>query len=294
MRTPEFEAMLTSAKLYPQIWRLLLGILLVVFIYLGFSAILFSGLFIIGGPFEFGFWLARLSPADEPIVVSALLLTAIGFLIAALIVAPACHYRGPGTLFGPRDETFRGFFITVVVSIPLYGILFALASISGAPPEANLPLYIWLQWLPLAVPLILLQVSGEELIFRGYLPQQLAARFKARIIWMGLPAVLFGALHFNPAAGDMKWLIIFTTFFIGLIAMDLTERTGSLGAAIGLHFVNNLSAILILTSKDSLSGLALWVSPVGFGDTEIAAIGLGTNIIFLLILWRVIRWALER
>ena len=31
MRAPEFEAMIGPAKLYPQIWRLLLGILVILF-----------------------------------------------------------------------------------------------------------------------------------------------------------------------------------------------------------------------------------------------------------------------
>lgn len=294
MRKPEFEAMIAPARLYPELWRLFLGILLVVFVYAGFSSILAVLLFVIGGPFNFGQWLTRLNPPDEPIAVIGVLLTAAAFVLATTLAAAACHFRGPGTLFGPRDETVRSFWIAVFVSAPFYGGLVVAGFFLGPTPVPNLPLETWIIWLPAAVVVILFQVSGEEMLFRGYLPQQLAARFTSRLIWMGLPALIFGLAHYNPAPGGVTWLVVFTTFVLGLIAMDLTERTGSLGAAIGLHFVNNATAILLVSTKDTLTGLALWVTPLGIDEMPFAAGSILINLVFLLVVWRAIRWAVER
>ncbi len=53
----------------------------------------------------------------------------------------------------------------------------------------------------------LIQTGAEELVFRGYLQQQLAARFASPLIWMVLPALIFGAVHYDPAtAGPNVWL----------------------------------------------------------------------------------------
>ncbi len=293
MLKPEFDAMVAPARLYPQIWRLILGILVVIFVYLGFNAILIVGLYAFRGAYEFGIFITRVMPPDDPLAATAMLLTTWGFVLGALIAVPACHMRGPGTIFGPAGETVRTFFLAVVVCLPLYALV-TVASSAFEPPVPNLPLETWLPWALAAIPVILLQSAGEEMIFRGYLPQQLAARFRSRIVWMGIPAILFGFAHWNEAAGQLKYLIIFTTFVLGILAMDLTERTGSIGAAIGLHFVNNLFGVLIVAMKGTITGLALWVSPTGFEAQGTAGIGLALNLAFLFVVWLAVRWAVDR
>jgi uncharacterized protein len=42
----------------------------------------------------------------------------------------------------------------------------------------------------------------------------------------------------------------------GLIAADLTARTGSIGAAWGFHFANNTMAITILATDGTITGLS--------------------------------------
>lgn len=293
MRAPEYEAMIAPARLYPQLWRLLLGILMVVFFYISCLALFFVGILQTQGPMELGYWMLHITNMTAP-VPTLIALSSLGVLVVGTMVAAAAlHMRGPASLFGPWDETLRGFCTVMLVATPFYAAFTAVGFILDWPLD-NLSWRDWLGWLPFALPLVLLQVTGEEVFFRGYLPQQLAARFKSRLIWMVLPAALFGIAHFNPAAGDLKWVIIFITFLIGLIAMDLTERTGSLGAAIGLHFVNNIFALLILSVNDSITGLARWVTPFSMGEMGPMKFALIIDIVFLLIVWRVVRWAVER
>ena len=74
----------------------------------------------------------------------------------------------------------------------------------------------------------------------------------------------------------------------GLMAGDLTARTGTIGAAWGFHFANNCIAILIVVTQGSLTGLGLYRS----GDI-ISALALTPLVVFelfaLMIVWLLIR-----
>ncbi len=290
--TPEFRAYIAPARLYPQIWRLLLGILLIVFVYAGFTALVLAGAFAATMPFGFFPFLSELAHPARPVPTLVLLFTFAGFGLGALIAAPACHYRSPATLFGPLDETLRGFFITVVICLAFFAAFGALTLAFGTV-SANLPFGQWVRYLPLAVVLVLVQTASEELVFRAYLPQQLAARFSSRAVWMFLPALLFALLHYNPQFGPAAWLIVATVLVFALIATDLVEQTGSLGAAMGLHFVNNLLALLGIAMADTITGLALFVTPLP-GDITQWVVSIALNIAILLVLWRVLRYVLTR
>ena len=293
MRTPEFNAYIGPARLYPQIWRLLLGILLILFVYSGFIALVFWAGFAYATPFGFLSWANGVMTTQGPVPTLIMLFTFTGMALGAIIAAPACHMRGPGTLFGPFAITLRGFLTAAGIVLLIYAV-YSAATFTLGPPLVNMPLTEWLQYLPYALPLILIQTSAEELIFRGYLQQQLAARFNSRLVWMGLPSVLFAALHWDPTMGNNAWLIIIVVFIMALIAADLTEKTGSLGAAIGLHFANNIFALLFVSLQDTITGLALYVTPFSKSDTAQLPLLLGIDLILLLVIWRILRIALDR
>ncbi|MHC0052147.1 lysostaphin resistance A-like protein [Actibacterium sp. D379-3] len=288
MRAPEFAAYIHPARLYPDLWRLGLGLLLIVFCYTGFFAIMLVALYPITGPLEYFGFLTKLRQPAEPWPVLFVLFSFAGMFLGPVVAAAACHGRGPGSLFGPAGETLRGFGLTVAVLVPIYALSLALGWWLS-PNLPNLALDRWLRFLPLALPLILLQTSAEELLFRGYLQQQLAARFAARWIWMGLPALIFTALHWNPEAGANIWLILSVTLGFALIAADLTEQTGSLGAAIGLHFMNNVFAMLVVSVKGTITGLSLFITPYGVADATSVPLGLGLDMILLFVVWRLLR-----
>ncbi len=293
MHTPEFNAYIAPARLYPQIWRLLLGIVLIIFIYAGFVGLVFWGGFAYATPFGFLSWANGVMTVQGAVPTLIMLFTFMGMALGPIIAAPACHMRGPGTLFGPFTDTLRGF-ITAAAVVVLICAAYSAVTFYLEPPLANLPLHDWLWLLPYAVPLILIQTTAEELIFRGYLQQQLAARFNSRLIWMVLPSMLFASLHWDPAMGNNAWLVIAVTFGMALIAADLTEKTGSLGAAMGLHFANNLFALLFLSVQDTITGLALFVTPFTKADTAELPLVLGIDLIMLLVVWRLLRIALDR
>lgn len=293
MRAPEFNAYIAPARLYPQIWRLLLGLLLILFVYLGFMALVFWGGFAYATPFGFLSWANGVRTMQGAGATLVMLFTFTGMALGPIIAAPACHMRGPGTLFGPFGDTLRGFITAAIIVLLIYAIYSAVVYyFNSAVP--NLPLNEWLGYLPYAVPLILIQVSAEELVFRGYLQQQLAARFNSRLIWMVLPSALFASLHWDAGLGHNLLPVLGLTFVMGLVAADLTEKTGSLGAAIGLHFANNIFALLIVSVQDTITGLSLFVTPFSKDDVSVVPLALGIDLIMLLIVWRILRAALDR
>ncbi len=293
MRAPEFEAMLAPAKLYPELWRLLLGVAVIVFCYFGFVCILAVAAFPILGPLEYFGFIQSLATPTTPVQTAALLLTFVGMAVGPVLAAGACHLRGAGTIFGPAGETLRGFLTVLAVAGPFYLALLAVGTIFQ-PVVDNLPWDTWARWIPAALALVLLQVTAEEMLFRGYLQQQLAARFHARWVWMGLPAAIFAALHWNPSTGNVVWLVLLTTFVFGLIAADLTERTGSLGAAIGFHFVNNVAGITLVAMQGTITGLARWTTSYGIEEAGLLAMSLGLNVAFIAVVWRACIRALDR
>jgi membrane protease YdiL (CAAX protease family) len=165
----------------------------------------------------------------------------------------------------------------------------------GAPLVPNVPFMRWLLVLPFALSAVLVQVGAEELLFRGYLQQQLAARFRYPVIWMTVPALLFGAGHYMPSeAGTNAWLIVLWSVVFGILMADLTARAGSLGPAIAVHFFNNVVAIVIVSMPDSLSGLSLFLSPFSMTDAEEVRAWLPVDFAMMVVSWLAARLAIRR
>jgi membrane protease YdiL (CAAX protease family) len=77
----------------------------------------------------------------------------------------------------------------------------------------------------------------EEMLFRGFIQPPMITRF-GPALGIGLASVVFGLVH----SGDP--IAIVPTMAIGAVAGWLRHRTGSLGASIVFHAVNNTIALL--------------------------------------------------
>ena len=103
MRSPEFNAYIAPARLYPQIWRLMLGIVLILFIYLGFVGLVFWAGFAYATPFGFLSWANGVMTVQGAVPTLIMLFTFIGMALGPIIAAPACHMRGRICGFIPRS-----------------------------------------------------------------------------------------------------------------------------------------------------------------------------------------------
>lgn len=291
--TPAFHDFISPARRKPALWRLLLGIVVMAVVILAWGAALIGAIYLWGGRTGVREALSGMVEPEAPLGTILLLATFIGMAVAPVVAARLLHGRGLASLIGPRARAARHFGLAFGLVAVVY--LASLLVIGlGAPPEPNLTPSTWAQLLPLALVLVLIQTGAEELIFRGYLLQQLAARLPWRIVWLVLPALVFGALHYDPtSAGDNAILIAGSAAAFGLAAADLTAVTGSLGAAWGLHFANNVAALLIVATKGTITGLALYVTPYAADDVEVTGALIAADTAVLVVIWAILRWRLR-
>jgi len=196
------------------------------------------------------------------------------FAVGTVMAARGLHGRGLLSLIGPPGAAARDFVaVAVAVGALFLFLLILLPQDYQLVRNAAMPVGLWLALLPLSLAAVLVQAGAEELFFRGYLQQQLAARAQLGPVWMLVPAALFGLAHWAPeTAGPNAGAYVAWAFAFGLAAADLTARTGTLGAALGLHFANNVFAVLVTALLGPGSGLALWHVPLDIGSAELAAL----------------------
>lgn len=285
--------MTEPAKARSEIWRALAGFVAILITVSILNALAFSA---VGNAFPD--W-TRDTLLAEPLgntpgAALFLLFSFVLALIATAGVTKTLHNRGLQSLIGPIGAALPDFWRCIRLLMILTVALFLIPSGESEPLIANLNFGKWLAFLPFALLGILVQVSTEEIMFRGYIQQQLAARFKSPILWMLIPATLFAIGHYSSENGELAPFIVIWALLFGVAAADLTARSGSLGPAIALHLVNNATAMLLVATPDSFAGLALYHHPFSLSDIEALSAPMLLDILHLLVAWLTCRIAIRR
>ncbi|MEW6180480.1 MAG: CPBP family glutamic-type intramembrane protease [Chloroflexota bacterium] len=231
-----------------EVWRYVVVILAVMTVIFSVQIIAIIPFFLIEGTTD----LNQLSP------ISLLLLTMLPFPFAGLTILAGVaflHRRPLKSIFRPVGAfQWRRMLLSGVV---WFGLSAAADLVLAQLQPGN---YVWnfnlLEFLPyfvLAVLLIPLQTSTEELLFRGYLTQWLGRYSKG--LWLPLiaPSLFFMLLHgANPEVGTYGlWFTMPFYLGIGLLLGWVTLRSEGLELALGLHAANNLYAALAVTFPSS-------------------------------------------
>lgn len=290
-----FEVLIAPARPSATPLRLFLGLMMCVILFVTFVMLAQAALGAVLSQSVIASLDQSLSTGSDPVGVLANL-GIFGFIIVALqITLHNVHNRSLRSIIGPTSLAIAQFRRTLLYLVALYVALMILMPADPAlPVEANMAFGQWLYFLPLALPALLIQTGAEEMVFRGYMQSQLAARFVRPWIWLLVPSVIFGFLHHDPAihGGNAMLVVLWATGF-GLAAADLTARAGTIGPAVALHFMNNFSAIFIAAPEGYFDGLALYSYPFSLDDSDIASsLGL-TEAMMLLVSWLTVRVALR-
>lgn len=105
----------------------------------------------------------------------------------------------------------------------------------------------------LSIPILLIQTSCEELIFRGYGMQWLGRYMSYRIFPLLITSLSFGLMHIaNPEAGALGYWVLIDYVVIGLALGLVSLLSDSLEFAMGMHFANNLFAALFISYDSSV------------------------------------------
>lgn len=288
--TPRFQAYIAPARPRAELWRTVLGLALALVVYLALLALGFAIYGLWRGVDSVETLLAGMAVSSTPSTLLAVLATFLPIILGLAIVCRWLHRRRLGSLIGKGPRALRDFARAVAVFGMVYGVFLGLYLAFGTS-QPNLPLGLWLSLLPLTALALVIQTGAEELVFRGYLQQQLAARLRHPIAWALLPSLLFGALHFDPARmGETAPYAVAAATVFGLMAADLTARSGSLGAAWGAHFANNFFAVALLSVDGTLTGLALRVTDYSIDEISPTPSLAATDLFPMALSW----WLLRR
>ena len=290
---PTYAPLVDPARPSRALWRLILGAPFAIGVYviwmLGMGAVVAG----VAGLAGLENHLRRLEAGSDPWAVILLLATFVGGWLGTWAAVRVLHRRSLGSLLGRAPRVLRDFVLGTgfMLGVGLAGAALAWPFLPAL--EIATDPRIWLTFLPLALLGVLIQTGAEELFFRGYLQSQLAARFASPLVWLLLPSVFFGFAHYAPdQTGDAVFLVVAATGLFGLIAADLTARSGSLGLAWGLHFANNVLAILVISIMGTLDGLAL-LRPAQGSDLDLIPLLLADMVLMVLV-WALCRAHLRR
>ncbi|MEO6299021.1 MAG: type II CAAX endopeptidase family protein [Paracoccaceae bacterium] len=276
-----------------EIWRTLAGLAIACVFYFVAIQVILYGVMAILGPVRGAVALTELTQGSSPVGLIELLFSYLPLTGGLAMGLAILMNRGLGTLIGPLRPAVLTF-LWVAVPLMALSLLLLPLSVISVDVGRHLTLAKQLPWVPLALIGLLIQTGTEELLFRGYLQQQLGARYASVWVWMGLPAVAFGLLHYSPDEyGASAVFVVIWAVCFGLAAADLTARTGNLGAAIGLHFANNAASLLLVGVYGQMDGLALYNTVLNMNDPWALMPYLAIDSITLLVNWLAARLILR-
>jgi uncharacterized protein len=100
-----------------------------------------------------------------------------------------------------------------------------------------------------------IQASFEEVFFRGYLMQGFGLLSKKPVIPLLITSLLFGLGHIMNGTGmTLSIFPLIETIIIGIALGAITLGEGSIETAIGIHVMNNLYAVLIVSTPGGIFG----------------------------------------
>ena len=220
-------------------------------------------------------------------LVVLLLVGGLGF--GTFVAARFVHGLKVHHWMGRRTDVVRGLALAAI-SAACLGVLPLIYQVQGNIADQQYAFVVWLFLLPFGLGAIAIQTGAEEVFFRGYLQNRLAARFKSPVAWVGLPALAFGAAHFDadlPLSAGLTYAAF--AFLFGILAGDLTARSGSIGAAWGLHFANNALAILGVATQGTITGLGLYRTADAAGQSFDFGPSIAAEFLILIASWLLIR-----
>lgn len=292
-----YDPILRSAARRPELWRIAVQILIA----LALGALVTPLIYGVVGRIAPELMPVRLGPRGLAIGTTPggmfVLLAGYGvLLVGSVVLARRLHDRVLRDLTGPAKLMRAQFFVTLkwIAALTVVTMLLPWDS-TGATIVENLDLGKWVFWLPFALLGLMIQITAEEMFFRGYLQSQLISSTKSYALGLIASAVLFGLGHFSGTEGGAAAIfpVVWATLF-GLMAGDLTARSGTIGPACALHLINNATAMLISPQHDTMSGFGRMVQSVDLSAAYSDPKLLVFQILLLLVTWLTARIAIRR
>lgn len=256
-----FDEYLSPARARTGFWRPILGLIVIMLFWFGgMLTVLFGWTFVkvaTTGDAEAAMQdlLALTEGGGGPVAILVMLASFWGVWLGVFFACALLHGQSFGSVFAPgRWLRGREFARGALIGLTFSALGTAIGIAVAGPPEPVLAAERWALFaLPVAL-LVCIQATAEELVFRGYLLQQLAARSRSWIVWGVLPSLVFGLLHLENLEGEGGLYYVAVTFLMGVALAVTVYRTGSLWTAIGLHVAVNIASLTGITVEGPLAG----------------------------------------
>jgi len=175
---------------------------------------------------------------------------AVGLFVTVLLIK-ALHKRSfSETVNGTKkvrwNRILTGFCIWLLLMF-VYLVIYYIVNPENFVVQFNIQTFIPLVFI--AFIFIPLQITFEELLFRGYLAQGIGAWTKNRWLVVLIPSVLFGLMHSaNPEVSTFGfWETMPQYILFGLIFGFASVFDDGIELAIGVHAANNIFSCLFVT-----------------------------------------------
>ena len=280
-------------------WRYLVGIFVILFMWMGVGSIPMALLVRwVGGDLDKNTYFDSehflFHGVDPALGFLVIMLASIPLLLGIYLVVRFIHKRTLRTLITPESKiNWKAYLWGGSVMFAIITFFSVIGSLFFS--ESYQFVFEWKAFLPfllLALVLIPIQASTEELLFRGYLMQSIGRFVKTRWIVVGLSSILFMLPHlFNPEAGPSPIIAIAAYSLIGVFLAVITLKSNSLELAMGAHTGINLFNCFVGSSADQVFGNI----PTVFIRQEESVINieslLALMVVFLLFYWVVFKGA---
>ncbi len=229
----------------------LLGTSLVVFLSAGFYLLLLPIEVRVGAqfgpPLDANIFLA----AGRPDTFLNFLNFSAALIGAVLIVLYLVHRQTWRAALGPLQRFDWNLFAKSALALFLVTVVSTGFDYWRAPGSMRLLEHGWnhLPWLLLGTAVIFPQALAEDYVFKGYLLRTWGAIVPVRLVAIPLCAGAFTALHAgNSDIGTDVRFNVAAFLLIELLSFSLVLRTGSIATATGLHWMNNVFAMCLITT----------------------------------------------
>ncbi len=139
-------------------------------------------------------------------------------------------------------------FILIVLAIISFLISPASYKVTFNPATFGILLVLSLITFPI-------QSTFEEVFFRGYLMQGFGLLTKKPVIPILVTSIIFGLGHvMNGTNMTTDVFILVETFIVGVMLGAVTLGEDGIETAIGIHIINNLYAVLIVSTSGGIFG----------------------------------------
>jgi uncharacterized protein len=178
---------------------------------------------------------------------AVLMLASVFFICGIYLAMRFIHRRSVRTLMTPARSLAWGRLLQG------FGVWFFLAALMSIIEALLYPgRYVWnldmqrfLPFVFLALFFVPIQISAEELFFRGYILQGVGLRVRNIWVLSSISGLLFALPHLlNPEASVNYPLLFLYYFAFGFSLACITLRDGRLELALGAHAANNLFSVI--------------------------------------------------